>query len=180
MPPTESRQTPRQAAPAPSTPAKIDEEALARARSQAEKYKPKTPSGLRTASRYSSPMTATPDAIPATAIAPAVTPTPLTSETALAPAPEPEQQTIEDFGDDEFAREAQWLYENCPSGDLNDLVWPQPVTYEEQGFSPEVIDLVNEIWDPSTVDYAYTNIWKPGLDAFRRELESGASEAAQA
>ncbi|GLA62135.1 hypothetical protein AtubIFM54640_002677 [Aspergillus tubingensis] len=180
VPPTESRQTPRQAVPAPSTPAKIDEEALARARSQAEKYKPKTPSGLRTASRYSSPMTATPDTISATAIAPAVTSTPSTSETALAPAPEPEQQTIEDFGDDEFAREAQWLYENCPSGDLNDLVWPQPVTYEEQGFSPEVIDLVNEIWDPSTVDYAYTNIWKPGLDAFRRELESGASEATQA
>ncbi|KAL4878646.1 hypothetical protein BJY04DRAFT_195313, partial [Aspergillus karnatakaensis] len=49
----------------PSTPAKFDEEALARARSQAEKYKPKTPSGLRTASRYSSPLTAiTPDLTP--------------------------------------------------------------------------------------------------------------------
>ncbi|GKZ87679.1 hypothetical protein CBS63078_6955 [Aspergillus niger] len=180
VPSTESRQTPRQAAPAPSTPAKIDEEALARARSQAEKYKPKTPSGLRTASRYSSPMTATPDTVSAPVIAPAITPTPSTSQTAPASAPEPEQQTTEDFGDDEFAREAQWLYENCPSGDLNDLVWPQPITYEEEGFSPEVIDLVNEIWDPSTVDYAYTNIWTPGLDAFKRELETGASEAAQA
>ncbi|OJJ75905.1 hypothetical protein ASPBRDRAFT_26431 [Aspergillus brasiliensis CBS 101740] len=180
VPSTESRQTPRQAAPAPSTPAKIDEEALARARSQAEKYKPKTPSGLRTASRYSSPLTFTPDTVSAPAPAPAITPTPPTSQTAPAPAPKPEQQSIEDFGDDEFAREAQWLYENCPSGNLSDLVWPQPVSYEEQDFSPEVIGLVNEIWDPSTVDYAYTNIWTPGLEAFKRELESGASEAAHA
>ncbi|PWY80372.1 hypothetical protein BO94DRAFT_471049 [Aspergillus sclerotioniger CBS 115572] len=169
------RPAPRQVATAPSTPAKIDEEALARARSQAEKYKPKTPSGLRTASRYSSPMTATPDTVSASA--PVATPTPAS---AAEPAPELEQQPTEDFGDDEFAREAQWLYENCPSGDLGDLVWPQPVTYEEQDFSPEAVTLVNEAWDPAMIDFAYANIWTPGLEAFKRELELGMSEVAQA
>ncbi|PYI02243.1 hypothetical protein BO78DRAFT_225221 [Aspergillus sclerotiicarbonarius CBS 121057] len=169
------RPTSRQAAAAPSTPAKIDEEALARARSQAEKYKPKTPSGLRTTSRYSSPLTATPDTVSASA--PVATPT---IASAVEPASEPEQQPSEDFGDDEFAREAQWLYENCPSGDLGDLVWPQPVTYEEQGFSPEAINLVNEIWDPATIDYAFANIWTPGLEAFKRDLELSVSEATQA
>ncbi|PWY92086.1 hypothetical protein BO70DRAFT_348521 [Aspergillus heteromorphus CBS 117.55] len=169
----EPRPTPRPA-PAfalPSTPAKIDDEALARARSQAEKYKPKTPSGLRTASRYSSPLTATPDMVPMSV---AATPVPAS---AAVPAPQSEHRPIEDFGDDEFAREAQWLYENCPSGDLRDLEWPQPVTYEEQGFSREAIEFVNEVWDPSVVDYAYDNIWTPGLEAFKRELEMGMSEA---
>ncbi|RAK98246.1 uncharacterized protein BO80DRAFT_457529 [Aspergillus ibericus CBS 121593] len=169
------RLTPRQTAAAPSTPAKIDEEALARARSQAEKYKPKTPSGLRTASRYSSPLTATPDTVSASV--PVATPTPASADE---PVPEPEQPPTEDFGDDEFAREAQWLFENCPSGDLSDLVWPQPVTYEEQGFSPEAVNLVNEMWDPAMVDYAYANIWTPGLEAFKRDLELGVSEATQA
>ncbi|PYH97363.1 hypothetical protein BO71DRAFT_467753 [Aspergillus ellipticus CBS 707.79] len=170
----EPRQTPRQApAPAPpSTPAKIDDEALARARSQAEKYKPKTPSGLRTASRYSSPMTATPDMVPISTPA-----TPAPTSTAAVSAPTSAQQLIEDFGDDEFAREAQWLYENCPSGDLRDLEWPQPLTYEEQGFSCETIEYVNQIWDPSVVDDAYDNIWTPGLEAFKRELEAGMSQA---
>lgn len=42
------------ATPSLPTPSAFDSEALAKARSQAEKYKPKTPSGLRTSSRYSS------------------------------------------------------------------------------------------------------------------------------
>ena len=30
----------------------------------------------------------------------------------------------EKFGDDQFARDAEWLYENCPSGDFNEFSWP--------------------------------------------------------
>ncbi|KAL4748164.1 hypothetical protein BDW72DRAFT_205880 [Aspergillus terricola var. indicus] len=129
----------------PSTPApKIDEEALARARSQAEKYKPKTPSGLRTASRYSSPLTA---------ITPELTP---------APAP-PAEKVTEKFGDDEFAKDAQWLYSICPSGDLNQLVWPEKKPFgEDLIISAEALRIVNEIWDSAEVDEAYVT--------FRREL----------
>ncbi|KAL5049232.1 hypothetical protein BDW71DRAFT_204980 [Aspergillus fruticulosus] len=125
----------------PSTPtAKIDEEALARARSQAEKYKPKTPSGLRTASRYSSPLAAvTPDLTPAAAAAP------------------PVEKAIEKFGDDEFAKDAQWLYGICPSGDLSELVWPEKKPFGEGlNISAQALRIANQIWDTAEVDEAYT------------------------
>lgn len=83
----------------PQTPTKDDDGALAKVRSQVEKFKPKTPSGLRTASRYSSPLTITPDT---------------TMNRQLKP----------DFGDDEFGRDAEWLYEQCPTGDIETLMWP--------------------------------------------------------
>ncbi|KAL4965941.1 uncharacterized protein BDV14DRAFT_171831 [Aspergillus stella-maris] len=136
-------QTPTQT---PSTPAKYDEEALARVRSQAEKYKPKTPSGLRTTSRYSSPLAnPTPDA------------TPTLKSTAAA------EKIAEEFGDDHFAQEAQWLFENCPSGDLTQLKWPEPRPFGEGlDASAESIRIVNEIWDPADVDKAYA--------VFQREL----------
>ncbi|KAL4817916.1 hypothetical protein BDW67DRAFT_158110 [Aspergillus spinulosporus] len=124
----------------PSTPGpKIDEEALARARSQAEKYKPKTPSGLRTASRYSSPLTA---------VTPDLTPVP-------APPAETEKDT-EKFGDDEFAKDAQWLYSICPSGDLSQLVWPEKKPFGEGLIiSAEALRIASEIWDSAEVDDAY-------------------------
>ena len=101
------RPTPRHADLPATTPAKIDDEALAKARSLAEKYKPKTPSGLRLASRYSSPLTApSPDSV----------------------AHEPIEH---DFGTDEFAEDAQWLYEICPSGDFEQIVWPAHETLQE-------------------------------------------------
>ncbi|KAL4779870.1 hypothetical protein BJX76DRAFT_339505 [Aspergillus varians] len=133
----------------PSTPAKIDDEALARARSQAEKYKPKTPSGLRTASRYSSPLTAA---------SPNLTPN-------LTPAPSADKITknvTEKFGDDQFAKDAQWLYENCPSGDLRQLAWPARQPFGEGlNISANSLRILNEIWDPADVDNAY--------DVFQRE-----------
>ncbi|KAL2834901.1 hypothetical protein BDW59DRAFT_136787 [Aspergillus cavernicola] len=135
-------------APPPSTPAKIDEEALARARSQAEKYKPKTPSGLRTTSRYSSPLIPTPD---------------------LTPAP-PVEKITEKFGDDQFAEDAQWLYENCPSGDLRQLTWPAPQDLAESlNVSPEAVRVLNEIWDDSEVDNA-RNIFKREFEDFKKTL----------
>lgn len=83
----------------PETPTKGDDESLAKVRSQAQKFKPKTPSGLRTASRYSSPLTRLSDIFM-------------------------NQQPKPDFGDDEFGRDAQWLYEQCPAGNLEKLAWP--------------------------------------------------------
>ncbi|RDW86883.1 uncharacterized protein DSM5745_03525 [Aspergillus mulundensis] len=125
----------------PSTPTtKFDEEALARARSQAEKYKPKTPSGLRTASRYSSPLTAiTPDLTPASTPAPAL----------------PAGKPTEEFGDDQFAKDAQWLYDICPTGDLSKLVWPEKKPFgEDFDISDEARRIANEIWDSTEVDVA--------------------------
>ncbi|RHZ51720.1 hypothetical protein CDV55_102274 [Aspergillus turcosus] len=141
------RPTPRQALP-PSTPARVDQEALARVRSQAEKYKPKTPSGLRTASRYSSPLTASPVVN--------------------------EQPPVETFGDDdEFARDAQWLYEQCSTGDFQQLQWPKPKTLQESlGVDDEIVRLVASVWDASAVDEVHR--------AFRQSLEEFKAEEAQA
>ncbi|EAW09885.1 uncharacterized protein ACLA_041010 [Aspergillus clavatus NRRL 1] len=139
------RQTPRQALP-PSTPAKVDKEALARVRSQAEKYKPKTPSGLRTASRYSSPLTLTPDI---------VTP----------------QQPVESFGeDDQFARDAQWLYENCSSGDLKQLQWPAKHDLQQSsGVDKEAIKIVAELWDSVDLDNAQ-RVFQQTFEEFAKSL----------
>ncbi|RAK76975.1 uncharacterized protein BO72DRAFT_117051 [Aspergillus fijiensis CBS 313.89] len=170
----ETRATPQQALVPPTTPAKVEDDALARVRLQAEKYKPKTPSGLRTASRYSSPLTlaTTPDPVSVPIATPSTVPGPVASpERASSP---------EDFGDDQFARDAQWLYENCPTGDLSELAWPEAENYEDMGFSAEAVRIANEMWDPSVVDHAYDNIWTPGLEAFRREMETGLSHAALA
>ncbi|KAF7168471.1 hypothetical protein CNMCM6106_003659 [Aspergillus hiratsukae] len=141
------RPTPRQAFP-PSTPARVDQEALARVRSQAEKYKPKTPSGLRTASRYSSPLTAS--------------------------SVVNEQPPVETFGDDdEFARDAQWLYEQCSTGDFQQLQWPKPKTLQESlGVDDEIVRLVASVWDPSAVDEVHR--------AFRQGVEEFKAQEAQA
>ncbi|KAL2818935.1 hypothetical protein BJX63DRAFT_383348 [Aspergillus granulosus] len=146
--PSTPRTTARAVQPMP-TPAKVDEEALARARSQAEKYKPKTPSGLRTASRYSSPLTApTPDATPAPAV----------------------EKIAEQFGDDQFAQDAQWLYEHCPSGDLSQLVWPQPTSLAETlGISDEAVRIMSEVWDESQVDEYYP-IFQQGVEELKQTL----------
>lgn len=124
------RPTPAHAALPPSTPAAVDNEALARARSLAEKYKPKTPSGLRTASRFSSPLTGSPD--------------------------EGEHQLIKGLGDDEFARDAQWLYANCPSGDLSQLAWPGAEGYVESlGVDPQAGRLLAQFWEEKEAEEGY-------------------------
>ncbi|KAL4921946.1 hypothetical protein BDW62DRAFT_173713 [Aspergillus aurantiobrunneus] len=122
---------------------------LDKLRSKAEKYKPKTPSGLRTASRYSSPLTApTPD------MTPDVTPTP--------PAEKMTEKVAEKFGDDQFAKDAQWLYEKCPSGDLRKLDWPETRPFGENlNVSANALRILNEIWDPAEIEDAY--------DVFQRE-----------
>lgn len=42
------------------------------------------------------------------------------------------------FGDDQFARDAEWLYEHCPSGDFNEFAWPsRRDLIEALGVEPE-------------------------------------------
>ena len=129
----------------PSTPAAtVDDEALAKVRSLAEKHKPKTPSRLRTASRYSSPMTITPDA-------------------------RIESAPVEDFGDDEFAQDAQWLYEHCPSGDLTKFQWPDRQGYQESlEISQTAIDILAKVWNDSEADEAH-NLFCQGFEEFKQQ-----------
>ncbi|KAL4897312.1 hypothetical protein BDV59DRAFT_198708 [Aspergillus ambiguus] len=135
--------TPRLPSAPPATPA-TNREALERARSQAEKYKPKTPSGLRTASRYSSPLTATPETVVE------------------------QPQTVEKFGDDQFARDAQWLYENCPSGDLAKLSWPARQSLSESlGTNPAALDIVNDIITNTEIEEGY-KLFCEGLKQFEQ------------
>ncbi|KAE8380986.1 hypothetical protein BDV26DRAFT_256270 [Aspergillus bertholletiae] len=145
----------------PSTPGKVDEEALARVRSQAEKYKPKTPSGLRTTSRYASPLTATPDT---------VTSKQETKKSDLTAQPG-RMDEPESFGDDEFAQDAEWLYQNCPSGDLSQLKWPARQTYEESlGVSSTSMQLLATIWDHSEIEPAYL-AFRQSFEEFKKTLK---------
>lgn len=138
------RPTPRHATLPSLKPAKVDEQALAKARSQAEKYKPKTPSGLRTASRYSSPLTvASPESV-------------LNDE-----------NLAQEFGNDQFAQDAQWLYANCPSGNLEELTWPAP----ELLASNLGIQLSVALLEPSErqMDEIYDN-FRHGVEEFEKTL----------
>jgi hypothetical protein len=85
----------------PATETTMQPAALAKLRSEAEKYKPKTPSALRESRRYSSPLIGS-----------------------------PAQRTVFE-GNDEFSNDAKWLLERCPSGNLSDLQWPQANTYAD-------------------------------------------------
>ncbi|GAB1193319.1 hypothetical protein APSETT444_002522 [Aspergillus pseudonomiae] len=144
-----------------STPGKVDEEALARVRSQAEKYKPKTPSGLRTASRYASPLTATPDTVASDH----------TTKKSDLIAKSGKVDEPENFGDDEFARDAEWLYQNCPSGDLSQLKWPAKQSYEESlGVSSTSMKLLATIWDDSEIEPAYL-AFRQSFEEFKKTLK---------
>lgn len=138
--PPPPRPTPAHAALPSTTEPAVDNHALAKVRSQAEKYKPKTPSGLRTASRYASPMGASP-----------------LGEVS--------------GGDDDFARDAQWLLANCPSGDLSQLSWPRQGTLVESlGVNPEAGRLLAQLWEEREVEEGY--------GAFNRSLEEFAETLA--
>lgn len=168
----ESLQSPRpapRAAPSapPSTP-KVDAEALAKVRSQAEKYKPKTPSGLRTASRYStSPMVQSPN------VEPLKKPEPKESIPEELPEKEnvpekPIEKPAEKFGDDQFARDAEWLYERCPSGNFSKFTWPEKRSLVDSlEINPEAVKILDNVWDSSDIEVGHT--------AFRRGMEEFAA-----
>lgn len=167
------RPTPPKAVQAPpNTPAtKIDSEALAKVRSQAEKYKPKTPSGLRTASRYSSsPMVLSPDVSPTKPESHKVQPPHATEEHVPEKPAAPEKQAPEKFGDDKFARDAEWLYENCPSGDLSKLTWPAKRSLVDNlGIDPAAEELVNAARDDMDLDTGY-RAFQHGMEEFALTL----------
>ena len=167
------RSTPPKAVP-PNTPTtKIDSEALAKVRSQAEKYKPKTPSGLRTASRYSSsPMVLSPDVSPTKPESDKASKQPphATEEHVPEKPAAPEKQASEKFGDDKFARDAEWLYENCPSGDLSKLTWPAKRSLVDSlSIDPAAEELVSAAGDDMDLDTGY-RAFQHGMEEFALTL----------
>jgi hypothetical protein len=122
-----------------------DESPLTRARTKAEQFKPKTPSRLREAHRSSmnrsSPFSQT-------AITPIVFDR---QEPSNHPAPENQEffNTLEDI---EKYADADWLYRQCPSGDLRQLKWPPKISLIDQIRShgvnlTEEIALADEVWN---------------------------------
>lgn len=77
---------------------------------------------------------------------------------------------METFGDDdEFARDAQWLYEQCSTGDFSQLQWPKPKTLQESlGVDDEIVRLVASVWDPSAVDEVH-RAFRQGVEDFKAE-----------
>lgn len=169
------RPTPPKAVQAPpNTPAtKIDSEALAKVRSQAEKYKPKTPSGLRTASRYSSsPMVLSPDVSPTKPESHKISQQPphAMEESVPEKPAAPEKQAPEKFGDDKFARDAEWLYENCPSGDLSKFAWPAKRSLVDTlGIDPAAEELVSAARDDMDLDTGH-RAFQHGMEEFALTL----------
>ena len=178
--------TPRHASlPKPTTPG-FDEQALAKARSQAEKYKPKTPSGLRMSSHYPAPsappisVATAPKTVSAVSAAPTVPGT--TPSTPKPPVRMPAvnkpshgavsaASTLDDaFGSDRFARDAKWLYDNCPSGDLRELSFPEKKPLQESlGVDRAAVEIVARSWEKARVSDAY-DIFNRGLQEFSATL----------
>jgi hypothetical protein len=128
-------------------PAFPDTEALAKARSLAEKYKPKTPSGLRAARRYSS--------------------SPLIKSSPMALSKEADEaELVELFGDDEFGREAYELYKCCPSGDLRKMEFPD---YEPLA-DPRVAEGIDNMMSEGDIKFGY-NAFCEAFDEFQKTLD---------
>ena len=177
--------------PTPAIPSGVDEQALAKARSQAEKYKPKNPSGLRMSSHYSSPLTpSTPPSPSTVAPSPAkatsgVRPSPATPAVASPLAKPPTNaptldkpsnagvstpKTDDVFGRDHFAEDAKWLYDQCPSGDIREVKWPEKAILEEDlDVVPTAIEFVREHWKEANVNEAY-EVFNKELEEFTRNL----------
>lgn len=122
-----------------------DASPLTRARSKAEQFKPKTPSRLREAHRFSSSMTQ---------MSP-FTPNKTSNTDFEHPEPEnhPGFRSLEDMMAD---CDADWLYGQCPSGDLRQLKWPKKISLTEQirshgiDSADEDIAIADEAWnDPA-------------------------------
>jgi hypothetical protein len=159
-----------------------DNQALAKVRSQAEKYKPKTPSSLRASSRYScsplpSPVEPTSTTKPGPIPAPTTKPTTISEPTTPVSAEEENREMKELFGaDDEFARDAYELYRSCPDGDLRNLTWPEPRSLaEDLGISQEAVDIAAELIKSRTkeeVDADYAAFCE-SYEEFKKTLEMG-------
>lgn len=68
------------------------------------------------------------------------------------------------FGNDQFAHDAKWLYDHCPSGKIEDIVWPEKVSLVESlGVNPAAAEIVDQLWDDAEANRA--------SEIFARELE---------
>ncbi|KAJ6096293.1 hypothetical protein N7486_007039 [Penicillium sp. IBT 16267x] len=159
----------------PSLPT-TDPSPLTRVRNKAEQFKPKTPSRLREASRFSIGSTSSsPPTINETRATPFPVATPLPAPTPL-PVADSDPMSIDgssylqiaktgddsllDFGEldpedldseDLENIDSKWLDKICPSGDFNDLTWP-PLTINEIGICPKSI-LMDDAKTEEAVNY---------------------------
>ena len=136
-----------------------DPSPLTRARTKAEQFKPKTPSRLREAHRFSSSMTRTspfsqPDINSPTIDLQgphifqqdATTQVPGLQEAEHPPA----FRTLEEIKE---ICDADWLLEQCPSGDLRQLKWPKKISLVDQlrshgvHLTPEELAEADESWN---------------------------------
>lgn len=80
------------------------------------------------------------------------------------------EKPAEKFGDDQFARDAEWLYENCPSGDLSKLAWPEKQRLiDSLGIEPEAERILNDVWDDSDFEVGHS-AFRRGMEAFAATL----------
>lgn len=136
-----------------------DASPLTRARTKAEQFKPKTPSRLREAHRFSSSMTRTSPFSQPDINSPTIDRqgTSLLQQDATSQAPglqetehPPAFRTLEEIKE---VCDADWLLEQCPSGDLRQLKWPKKISLVDQLHShgvhltPEELAEVDESWN---------------------------------
>lgn len=81
---------------------------------------------------------------------------------------QPQAETPEQFGNDQFARDAEWLYENCPSGDLKQLSWPAKRSLSESlGTSAAALKIMNDTLKQADIEEGY-KIFRQGLQEFEK------------
>jgi len=136
-----------------------DASPLTRARTKAEQFKPKTPSRLREAHRFSSSMTRTSPFSQPDINSPTIDRqgTSLLQQDATSQAPglqetehPPAFRTLEEIKE---VCDADWLLEQCPSGDLRQLKWPKKISLVDQlrshgvHLTPEELAEADESWN---------------------------------
>lgn len=163
----------------PTTPtaSKTDADALARARSHAEKHKPKTPSGLRAGTRMSSspmvPLSGDRDTVSTTPTAPyAQTPTVRTTNVDATPQDAAYAQSVQYAID--LAN--QIPVDNIPA---STFVWPQG--REVPGLmldDPMVTAAINDWKQSDAFEAECTNAWNNAYSTYQREKAAGGTAIA--
>ncbi|KAJ5916655.1 hypothetical protein N7504_000670 [Penicillium tannophilum] len=147
----------------PSLPT-TDPSPLTRVRNKAQQFKPKTPSRLREASRFSTGSTNSSPLTNDTTI-PAATPVTASDSVSLDGSSYLQQaktgaiqlldsgkSDLEDKDPEDLEEiDYKWLDKICPSGDFNKLTWP-PLTVNEIGLTPKSI-LMDDAKTKEAVDY---------------------------
>lgn len=81
-----------------------------------------------------------------------------------------EKQAAERFGDDQFARDAEWLYERCPSGDLSKFAWPEKRgLVDSLEINPEAVKILDDVWDDADIEVGHSAFCR-GMEEFAATL----------